>query len=112
MGLYGLEVQTLMDNWRDTIKKEKFTQVNLPVKFISLSAESLDHSWELQNVMDFMVLGFKLLWTIGTRKRIFKPHPTQIFDSHSFVQISVGHQFSLALYSNEHVVMTSLLLLD
>jgi alpha-tubulin suppressor-like RCC1 family protein len=51
-----------------------------------------------------MVLGFKLSRTIGTRRRVPNlTQPTQIPDTHSFVQISAGDQFSLALDSNEHV---------
>jgi alpha-tubulin suppressor-like RCC1 family protein len=89
----------------DTIEKETFTQVNLPVKFISLSAGYKDHSlgiaeWD------------RSLWSWGSNKygqlgqgdEVTKlTQPTQIPDTHSFVQISAGHRFSLALDSNEHV---------
>ena len=88
----------------DTISQEKFTQVLLPVKFISLSAGSPDHSLGIAECDGS-------LWSWGSNSHgqlgeqfpnLFQP--TQITETHSFVQISAGRQFSLALDSNEHVL--------
>jgi alpha-tubulin suppressor-like RCC1 family protein len=87
----------------DTINKEKFTQVNLPVKFISLSAGFENHSLGIAE-------GDGSLWSWGSNSQgqlgqgegvPNLTQPTQIPDTHSFVQISAGDQFSLALDSNE-----------
>jgi alpha-tubulin suppressor-like RCC1 family protein len=89
----------------DTIEKEKFTQVNLPVKFISLSAGYPDHSLGIAE-------GDGSLWSWGSNSHgqlgqgeevPELTQPTKILNTHSFVQISAGDQFSLALDSNEHV---------
>jgi len=89
----------------DSIDKEKFTQVNLPVKFISLSVGHTDHSLGIAEIDGS-------LWSWGSNSHgqlgqgTGVPNltqPTQIPDTHSFVQISAGYQFSLALDSNEHV---------
>jgi alpha-tubulin suppressor-like RCC1 family protein len=84
----------------DTTKKETFTQVNLPVKFISLSA-GFDHSLGIAECD-----GSLWFWGsnhLGLLRQGEEVPITQIPDTHSFVQISAGFQFSLALDSNEHV---------
>jgi hypothetical protein len=88
----------------DTINKEKFVQVNLPVKFISLSAGHSDHSLGIAEDGSLWSWGSNECGQLGQGERIQKlTQPTQIPDTHSFVQISAGYQFSLALDSNEHV---------
>jgi alpha-tubulin suppressor-like RCC1 family protein len=84
----------------DTTEKEKFTQVNLPVKFISLSAGCTDHSLGISECLS--------LWSwvcsygqLGQGQRVPKlTQPKQIPVTHSFAQIYAGGQFSLALDSN------------
>jgi alpha-tubulin suppressor-like RCC1 family protein len=84
---------------------ETFTRVNLPVTFISISP-GLNHnlaiaeidrslwSWGLNN---FGQLG------LGDTKFTHKTQPTQIPNTHSFVQVSAGYDFSLALDSDGRV---------
>lgn len=88
----------------DTINKEKITQVNLPVKFISISA-GLDHSLGIAECDGS-------LWSWGSNEYgqsgqgeqvLMHAQPTQIPGTCSFVQISAGWKFSLALDSDDHV---------
>jgi alpha-tubulin suppressor-like RCC1 family protein len=89
----------------DTIQKEKFTQVFLPVKFISLCAGFQAHSLGIAECDGSLwSWGSNQFGQLGQGEQVPNlTQPTQIPDTHSFVQISAGHQFSLALDSNEHV---------
>ena len=88
----------------DTIKKETFTRVNLPVKFISLSAGYPDHSLGIAEDGSLWSWGSNSRGQLGQGEGVpFLTQPTQILDTHSFVQISAGDQFSLALDSNGDV---------
>jgi alpha-tubulin suppressor-like RCC1 family protein len=88
----------------DTIQKETFTQVLLPVKFISLSAGYRDHNLGLAEDGSLWSWGSNTYGQLGQGKGVPNlTQPTQIPDTHSFVQISAGDQFSLALDSNGQV---------
>jgi hypothetical protein len=72
----------------DTIQKEKFTQVNLPVKFISLSAGYQDHSLGIAEDGSLWSWGSNDFGQLGQGERVSNlTQPTQILNTHSFVQM-------------------------
>jgi alpha-tubulin suppressor-like RCC1 family protein len=82
-----------------------FVQVNLPVKFIAIVASCNSHSLGISEWDG-------ALWSWGSNSHgqlglgeeiSLTLIPTQIPNTHSFVQISAGHQYSLALDSYGHV---------
>jgi len=88
----------------DQISIEKFTKVDLPVPFSSLSAGE-NHSLGISELDG-------ALWSWGSnshgqlgqgRKVEFLKEPTKIPNTQSFVQVSAGNLFSLALDSNGDV---------
>jgi alpha-tubulin suppressor-like RCC1 family protein len=85
----------------DNRHSEVFIQVNLPIKFISLSAGYEDHTLGLAIDGSLWSWGSNAYGQLGQGKRVpFLTKPTRIRKTRAFTQISAGHRFSLALDEN------------
>jgi alpha-tubulin suppressor-like RCC1 family protein len=77
----------------------KFTKVTLPIPFISISA-GFHHSLGLSECGSLWSWGANDCGQLGHDEGIsFLSKPTEILNTHSFIQISTGYEFSLALDS-------------
>jgi alpha-tubulin suppressor-like RCC1 family protein len=80
------------------------TKVNLPVKFLAISAGSYHNIGIAQEGGSLWAWGSNKSRQLGiSDTRGILPIPTQIPNTHSFVQVSAGGYFSLALDQNQSV---------